>query len=76
MREFLILLYFIFADTFGIDWRNKLQPIIKKYGCVVNALRRYRILWLYDMFFFPSCWIHRIYFKIHMWGRKHILHNL
>lgn len=75
IQEICLLLYFIVADAFGIDWLQKMRPIVNKYGCIMNALRAYHLVRLYDCFFYPSIWINRLTFRVVMMWRKHIVHN-
>lgn len=76
MKEIRLLLYFIIAETFGLEWSQTMKPIVDKYGCIMNALRHYHLIWLFDVFFWPSTWIHHIYFIAVMWWRRTIVHNL
>lgn len=49
MNDLCKLLYFLRAELCEEDWSERMRPIVRKYGCIMNALKHYRIVWLYDL---------------------------
>lgn len=49
MNDLFKLLYFLWAELCAEDWSNEMRPIVKKYGCIMNALERYHLVWAYDI---------------------------
>lgn len=70
MHEKRLLFYFLWCELVGIHWSPKLQPIVRKYGCVVNALKHYKMLWLFDIVLTISCWYTHITYKVMLWWRR------
>lgn len=70
MHEKRLLFYFLWCELWGIHWSPKLQPIVRKYGCVVNALKHHKMLWLFDIVQPITCWYTHITYKVTLWWRR------
>lgn len=74
------LMWFLYCELFHLDmgahWGTHMTSIVKKYGCVVNALKAHRLYWLFCIIDDWDNLKSRVTFPIHMWLRKHYFHNL
>lgn len=70
MKEKQLLCYFLWCELFNIHWMPKMDPIVVKYGCIVNALKHHRMLWLFDVVSTISYWNVHISYKLHLWWRR------
>lgn len=76
MKEKRLLMWFIYCELFNFEWSSYMKPIIKKYGCIINALKAYNLYWLWRIVDDIDSIRCRVSYHITMWLRKHYFNNL
>lgn len=76
MNERKALIWFLYCELFNLDWGSHMKPIIAKYGCIVNALKHHKLYKVWCIIDDIDHFRFNVFFRIHMWLRRHYFHNL